>query len=129
LFEGAGIPLLDAFYEGLPATCSDIPPFREYAADAALFFDPDSVDSIAAALQRMSADSDLRSHLRRRGETRKRLFTWQRTAEMYRAVYRLVGQVPLTEHDKILLRSALDTTSADTACPTKYPQTTLAASN
>jgi len=50
LFEGFGMPLLEALAHGAPVVCSDIPPFREIAGDAALFVDPRDVESIAAGL-------------------------------------------------------------------------------
>jgi len=87
LFEGAGLPVLEAMEQGVPVTCSDIPPLREYAADAALFFDPDRADAIEQALERMATDSELREELRARGLRRAELFTPQQMAKRHHAVY------------------------------------------
>ncbi|MGD0225697.1 MAG: glycosyltransferase family 1 protein [Terriglobia bacterium] len=105
LFEGAGMPVIEAFREGVPVTCSDIPPLREYGGDAVLTFDPQSVESIAASLLRISSDEALREQLRARGRERARMFTWERTAKTCRALYRKVAGVPLTEEDLHLLPS------------------------
>jgi glycosyltransferase involved in cell wall biosynthesis len=105
LFEGAGLPVIEAFQERVAVTCSDIPPLREYGDDAVLTFDPLSVESIAASLLRISSDEALREQLRARGLERARLFTWERTGKTYRALYRKVAGVSLTEEDLHLLTS------------------------
>ena len=105
LFEGAGMPVIEAFREGVPVTCSDIPPLREYGGDAVLTFDPHLVESIASSLLRISTDEDLREQLRARGRERALLFTWERTAKTCRALYRQVAGVSLTEEDLHLLSS------------------------
>ena len=105
LFEGAGLPVIEAFQERVAVTCSDIPPLREYGDDAVLTFDPLSVESIAASLLRISSDEALREQLRARGLERTRLFTWERTGKSHRALYRKVAGVSLTEEDLHLLTS------------------------
>jgi glycosyltransferase involved in cell wall biosynthesis len=104
LFEGAGIPLLEAFGEGTAVVCSDIPPFREYGADAPLYFDPRSVDEMAGMLRRTSSDKELLSKLRNKSRQRGLLYSWEKSAAMYRAVYRKVGGVSLTPEDQLLLQ-------------------------
>jgi glycosyltransferase involved in cell wall biosynthesis len=81
-FEGFGIPVLEALAAGIPVACSDIPPLREVAGEAALMFNPLNEDSIAEALHRISTDDALRSRLAAAGPDRARLFTWQRAAEL-----------------------------------------------
>ncbi len=103
LFEGGGFPVVEGLQEGVPVICSEIPPLREYGGDAVLTFDPHSVDSIAASLARISRDEDLRAELRMRGSRRIRMFTWERTAKAYRALYRKVARFPLSEEDVVLL--------------------------
>jgi glycosyltransferase involved in cell wall biosynthesis len=105
LFEGAGMPVIEAFQEGAPVTCSDIPPLQEYGGDAVLSFNPHSVESIAASLVRISDDEALREKLRTRGLERARMFTWERTAKTCRALYRQVAGACLTEEDHHLLPS------------------------
>jgi glycosyltransferase involved in cell wall biosynthesis len=79
-FEGFGLPVLEAMAAGIPVACSDIPPLREVAGDAALFFDPLSEDAIEEALDRVAADDELRAKLAAAGPERARGFTWERAA-------------------------------------------------
>lgn len=81
LYEGFGIPLLEAMQAGVPVLASDIPALREVADDAALFFDPASVASIAHALQQMAENSTLRTQCIERGKKRAAQFSWKKTAE------------------------------------------------
>lgn len=105
LFEGAGFPVMEALQEGAPVICSDIPPLREYGGDAVLAFDPHSTEEIASSLLRISRGAELREQLRARGKERAQLFTWERTAKTYRALYRKVAGFPLSEEDHNLLGS------------------------
>jgi glycosyltransferase involved in cell wall biosynthesis len=107
LFEGAGLPLLEAFREGVPIACSDIPALREYGGDAALFFDPTDVESMAQAIGRMSSDPGLGFCLRSRGADQIRRFNWERAAMMNRAVYRMVAGRSLSSDDRRLLAESL----------------------
>ncbi len=79
-FEGFGMPVLEAMAAGIPVTCSDIPPLREVAGEAALLFDPLNVEAISNALDRTAADSELRAALEKAGPERARAFTWERAA-------------------------------------------------
>lgn len=106
LFEGGGLPVLEAFLEGTPVACSNVTSLPEYAGDAALYFDPASVESIAEATKQMAENGALRARLREHGTARVRLFTWERTAKMYRALYRKVAGLVLSEEDKSLLAIA-----------------------
>lgn len=80
-FEGFGMPVLEALAAGIPVACSDIPPLREVAADAALFFDPLNEDDIASAIERVMTDASLQGHLALAGRERARPFTWEHCAE------------------------------------------------
>lgn len=79
-FEGFGMPVLEAMAAAVPVACSNISPLREVAGDAALFFDPLSEDAVAAALDRIVTDADLRIRLAKDGPERARGFTWERAA-------------------------------------------------
>ncbi len=81
LYEGFGLPVIEAMQAGLPVACSSTAALPEIAGDAALFFDPTSVEAIAAAIERLAADEALRSELRRRGLVQAKRFSWEATAE------------------------------------------------
>lgn len=91
LFEGAGLPVLEALSEGTPLACSDIPAVREYAGTAALFFDPTSVDEIAATIAEVWQDDELRLDLAERGVLRSLQFSPERMADDYADLYRLAA--------------------------------------
>jgi len=80
-FEGFRMPVLEAMAAGIPVACSDIPPLREVAADAALFFDPLNEDDIASGIERVMSDASLQERLTTAGRERARPFTWVRCAE------------------------------------------------
>lgn len=88
LYEGFGLPVLESLARGVAVACSDIPPMREVAGDAALPFDPSRIQDIAAAMQRLLDDPPLRQRLAAAGPDRAAAFTWRRTAEATLATYR-----------------------------------------
>lgn len=87
LAEGFGFPVLEAMALGAPVACSDIPVLRELAEDAALYFDPLNVETMAATIERALTDSELREAMRQRGLARGAGLTWARAAEATRRVY------------------------------------------
>ena len=87
VYEGFGLPLVEAMAAGAPLVCSDIPVFREVAADAAVFAPPDDAAAWAGALARVLSDADLAGGLRSLGAARSRAFSWRRTAERTLAVW------------------------------------------
>jgi glycosyltransferase involved in cell wall biosynthesis len=87
LHEGFGLPPLEAMACGVPVLCSSCSSLPEVVGDAALLFDPTSVESIADALTHILEDASLREALSARGLARSRLFSWERTARETLAVY------------------------------------------
>ena len=90
LYEGFGLPVLEAMACGTPVTCSDTSSLPEIAGDAALHFDPDSVESLTDALRHLLSDTDLRAALRQRGFEQAAKFSWDRVAAETGAVYDVV---------------------------------------
>jgi len=87
LYEGFGLPVLEAMARGVPVACSNASSLPEVAGDAALLFDPQDEPAIAQALQRLLLDEELTDRLRARGAERVREFTWERTARLTFASY------------------------------------------
>ncbi len=82
LYEGFGLPVLEAMARGVPVACADASSLPEVAGDAALLFDPRREEQIAGAIERLLADRALAEELRARGLRRAQMFTWQRTARL-----------------------------------------------
>jgi glycosyltransferase involved in cell wall biosynthesis len=92
LYEGFGLPVLEAMASGCPVIASDIPQHREVAADAALFVDPTEVEAIAGALETLTSDNEKTGELRQLGLRRAAEFTWTRCATRTISVYQRVAQ-------------------------------------
>lgn len=78
-FEGFGIPVLESLSAGIPTACSDIPPLKEIAGEAARYFVPADPFNIEAALADVVLDERLRATLRIAGPDRARAFQWGRS--------------------------------------------------
>jgi glycosyltransferase involved in cell wall biosynthesis len=90
LYEGYGIPLLEAFGAGVPVVTSNTSSLPEVSAGAAIEIDPGSAGEIGAAMLALAGDNALRARCIAAGLQRVRQLTWQATARQTAAVYRAV---------------------------------------
>lgn len=106
LWEGFGLPLLEAMASGTPVIASNVTSIPEIAGDAALLVDPYDISAIAGAMIRLHGDSDLRATMIKAGLERGAQFPWSRTAEL------TIGAYTIAVASKHGRRNA-DTISAD----------------
>ncbi len=91
LYEGFGLPVLEAMSCGTPVVTSSVSSMPEIAGEAALLVDPHDIDGIAQALERVLADRTLRERMAEEGIRRTQPFTWGRTARETLATYEEVA--------------------------------------
>jgi glycosyltransferase involved in cell wall biosynthesis len=91
LYEGFGLPLLEAMSRGVPAVIGEAGALPELAGTAAIAVEPEDVDAIAGALERLLSDAQLRQKLGDEGKRRAADFTWDKAAEQTLAVLRRIG--------------------------------------
>lgn len=80
LYEGFGIPNLEAMKNGCPVLASDIPPHREVCGDAAIYFNPLDVDDMVKKISYVIENKEVRSGLVANGKERTTMFSWQKSA-------------------------------------------------
>jgi glycosyltransferase involved in cell wall biosynthesis len=92
LYEGFGLPPLEAMAAGAPVITSNVSSLPEVVGDAALLIDPLNPAALAEAIARVLSDAPLRADLVRRGLARAGTFSWERSAARVHEVYRDVGR-------------------------------------
>ena len=94
LYEGFGLPPLEAMASGTPVVTSNVSSLPEVAGDAAQLVDPYDPEAIADGIYRVLTDVDLRRDLRRRGLARARQFSWETSVRRVREIYGEVADLP-----------------------------------
>jgi len=88
VYEGAGLPVLEAMACGTPVVCSRTSALPEMGGEAARYFDPYDVAAMAEAIRAVWTDADLRATMRDQGLQQAARFSWERAAEETLAVYK-----------------------------------------
>lgn len=91
LYEGFGLPIIDAQHAGVPVACSSAGALPEVAGEAAVQFNPLSVEDMADTLKRCLLDMDLRMDIVAKGHRNAQRFSWHRTARETVAIYSSLG--------------------------------------
>lgn len=92
LYEGFGLPLLEAMARGLPSVVSNAGALPELAGDAAILVDPEDVASIEVGIEKGLSDRALRARLSSAGKERAAQFTWERSAALTREALRGIAR-------------------------------------
>jgi glycosyltransferase involved in cell wall biosynthesis len=87
LYEGFGLPILEAFAAGCPAILSNTSCFPEIAGNAALYFDPYSIEDMRSAIEKVIMSPALQDDLINRGKERIKKYSWEKCAEETKKVY------------------------------------------
>ena len=88
LYEGFGIPILEAMSQNVPVAASDIPSLSEVGGNAYIKFNPRDLDEVAEKLYTACADKDLRKKLINLGQSRVKFFSWEKAAEKMLKAYK-----------------------------------------
>jgi glycosyltransferase involved in cell wall biosynthesis len=80
IFEGFGLPIVEAMESNIPVICSNVTSMPEVAGDAAILIDPYQVGDICSGMERLYADASLRNHLIALGQQQKQKFSWENSA-------------------------------------------------
>jgi glycosyltransferase involved in cell wall biosynthesis len=91
LYEGFGLPPLEAMACGAPVLASDIPPLHEVCADAAHYADPLTTEALAAELRNLLQNKALREGLSAKGLARAKSFSWEKTARELLSIFQEVA--------------------------------------
>jgi len=95
IYEGFGLPILEAMACGCPVICSKAASMPEVAGDSAIQIDPANPDDLAAAIDRIMSDAELRRRLIEKGFSRTGQFSWRKTAVSTSAVFeKIISEAP-----------------------------------
>lgn len=94
LYEGFGLPILEAMACGCPVICSNVASMPEVAGDAALFIDPSNSDDLTGAIETLLQDSELRNRMINKGYQQNAAFNWGKTAGKTIALYSRLREYP-----------------------------------
>jgi len=92
LYEGFGLPVLEAMACGTPVITSDTSSLPEVVGEAGIMVEPQDHEGLAVAIERVLSDAELRHEMIDKGLKRARQFTWEKTARETLAVYRSVRE-------------------------------------
>ena len=91
LYEGFGMPVLEAFSAGCPVVSSNTSSLPEVGGEAAAYFDPYSIEEMAEVIKDVIYNDDKRKQMADMGRKRKELFSWDRSAEKMAEQYKLIS--------------------------------------
>lgn len=90
LYEGFGLPILEAMSLGCPVICSNTSSMKEIGGNSVKFFDPKNIDNMTNAIEQIISSKEERELLIKRGFKQNKLFSWQKCAKETLAVYKHV---------------------------------------
>jgi len=90
LYEGFGIPVLEAMHYQCPVLASDTSSIPEVVGEGGMYFDPSDEDALSAAIEQILSDSSLRNHLIQRGVARENQYSWDKCAKETLEFYSLL---------------------------------------
>jgi glycosyltransferase involved in cell wall biosynthesis len=93
LYEGFGLPVLEAQHAGVPVVCSSAGALPEIAGDGAIYFNPQSVENLVQVIRRVLLSSEIRKALVRKGKENLKRFSWQEAAQQAVAIYKSVASM------------------------------------
>lgn len=91
LYEGFGLPPLEAMACGLPVIASNAPALTEVLGDAAIFIDPDNAAGLFECMKRVLRDDGLKMELRAKGISRSKFYSWKKVAQKMIELYQSIG--------------------------------------